>query len=232
MHVKKQKKKNSGLEEQALGFLRLFNLQGLEKAYPGQLAGDMRYKVTIARALMAKPQVLLFEDIAALLSQHERQALFTILEKLNQQEGLSYVITTSDIDIMKQFCHKVAIIHEGRLLELADPYALISSPKHPLTVEFLSKHLAFDLPEEVRAHAFGTIVLIEYTGEGANEPVLYEVSQRFGVEYNILQGRIEYIRGKALGKMYVSFNSEPGLMPAVLEYLSENTHHVEVIQHG
>lgn len=218
---------NSFVEE----LLRFFDLQGLESAHPKQLSKFICYKVALARCLVSNPAVLLVEDLGQILSSEERQQLLFLLEKWNETYHTTIVISTDDIDTMKQLCQKAIIINKGQLVEAGDPYQLISSPKHSFTAQFLSKHFAFDLPEEVRQRAYGTIVLIEYAGDEANEPVLYEVSQRFGVEYNILQGRIEYIRGKALGKLYVSFNSEPELMPAVLSYLSENAHHVEVVQH-
>ncbi|NLB89611.1 MAG: ATP-binding cassette domain-containing protein [Clostridiales bacterium] len=226
-----EKEQKEACLHQASPLLDFLDLQGLATAYPDQLSPFACYKCTLARALITSPKVLLIENVGVGLSQPEKELLFTYLENINFEKKTSIVISTSDADIMKQLCHRAAIMIEGALLALGDPFTLISAPSHPQVIAFLSKQLAFDLPKEVQEHAYGTIVLIEYTGETANEPILYEVSQRFGVEYNILQGRIEYIRGKPLGKMYVSFNSEPALMPAVLDYLSQNTHNVEVIQH-
>ncbi len=211
--------------------LAFFDLQGLEHNYPKQLSKEQMYQAALARSLVTAPCVLLIEEVGEFLAPENRQPLFLLLEKWNKQHQTTIIVSTNDVDTIKEFCNQGAILKDGTLLEVSDPYQLISAPSHPLTAELLSKHLPFDLPKEVQQRAFGTIVLIEYAGDEANEPVLYEVSQRFGVEYNILQGRIEYIRGRALGKMYVSFNSEPELMPAVLEYLSQNTHHVEVVQH-
>jgi D-methionine transport system ATP-binding protein len=121
-------------------------------------------------------------------------------------------------------------MQDGKVVELNDTYSLFSKPQHPFTRDFLNQQLSFELPPEVEEHACGTIVCIEYMGDPANEPVLYETAQRFGVEFNILQGRIEYIGGKPLGKMYVSFNAEPALMVSVLGYLKAHTYRAEVIQ--
>ncbi len=221
--------------EESIGRVRellaLTGLEGLENARPASLSPEQRQRGAIARALFGNPKILLCQEVTDRLPPASASAVLTLLKAIHQALQITMVVSTSELDVLKQLCSRAAIMQESKLVELNDLYSLFSAPAHPFTKEFVAQQTAFSLPEEVKEHAYGTIVSIEYIGESANEPVLYETSQRFGVEYNILQGRIEYIGGKALGKMYVSFNSEPALMSSVLAYLKEATYRVEVIQH-
>ena len=206
------------------------DIAGLGGAYPSALTLEQQKRGAIARALAGKPKILLCMEPIRGLSPSAGEQLLSLLAKLHKELDLTLVISTSDLHVIKRICGRAAILQAGKVVELKDTYSLFSTPEHPFTREFLAQQLSFDLPPDVREHAVGTIVSIEYMGDPANEPVLYETAQRFGVEFNILQGRIEYIGGQPLGKMYVSFNAEPALMVSVLGYLKSHTYRAEVIQ--
>ncbi len=210
--------------------LALTEIEGLGGAYPGELSMEQQKRGAIARALAGGPKILLCMEPTLGLSPAEGESILSLLQRLHRDLKLTLVLSTRDLHVIKHLCSRAAIMQYGKVVEINDTYSLFSTPAHPFTREFLNQQLSFELPPEVEEHAFGTIVCIEYMGDPANEPVLYETAQRFGVEFNILQGRIEYIGGKPLGKMYVSFNAEPALMVSVLGYLKAHTYRAEVIQ--
>jgi D-methionine transport system ATP-binding protein len=210
--------------------LALTGLEGLGGAYPGELSFEQQKRGAIARALASGPKILLCMEPTLGLAPAAGESILNLLQRLHKELDLTLVLSTRDLHVIKHLCCRAAIMQNGKVLELNDTYSLFSTPQHPFTREFLNQQLSFELPPEVEEHACGTIVCIEYMGDPANEPVLYETAQRFGVEFNILQGRIEYIGGKPLGKMYVSFNAEPALMVSVLGYLKAHTYRAEVIQ--
>lgn len=210
--------------------LSLTDLNGLGGAPCGTLTLQEQKRGAIARALALKPKVLLCLEPGQGLEQSAGERILTLLESLHRNLGLTLVISTHDAQAVKRLCGRTAVMKAGQVVELKDIYSLFAAPEHPFTRDFLAQQLSFGLPSEVREHAYGTVVCIEYMGGAANEPVLYETSQRFGVEFNILQGHIEYIGGNALGRMYVSFSAEPALMVPVLNYLKEHTYRAEVVQ--
>ena len=210
--------------------LALTEIEGLGGAYPGALSQEQQKRAAIARALASGPQVLLCMEPTLGLSPAAGESMLNLLQRLHRELKLTLVLSTRDLHVIKRLCGRAAIMQNGKVVELNDTYSLFSIPRHSFTRDFLNQQLSFELPPEVAEHACGTIVCIEYMGDPANEPVLYETAQRFGVEFNILQGRIEYIGGKPLGKMYVSFNAEPALMVSVLGYLKAHTYRAEVIQ--
>jgi D-methionine transport system ATP-binding protein len=210
--------------------LALTDLEGLAGAYPGELSIDQQKRGAIARALASGPKILLCIEPTLGLTPADGESILNLLQRLHKELKLTLVLSTRDLHVIKRLCSRAAIMQNGKVVELNDTYSLFSTPQHPFTRDFLNQQLSFELPPEVEEHACGTIVCIEYMGDPANEPVLYETAQRFGVEFNILQGRIEYIGGKPLGKMYVSFNAEPALMVSVLGYLKAHTYRAEVIQ--
>ena len=220
---------NAKAAERVEELLALTGLEGLGGAYPGALSMEQQKRGAIARALAAGPKILLCMEPTLQLTPAAGENILILLERLHKELSLTLVLTTRDLHAIKRLCGRAAIMQDGKVVELNDTFSLFSTPQHPFTREFLAQQLSFELPPEVREHAFGTIVCIEYMGDPANEPVLYETAQRFGVEFNILQGRIEYIGGKPLGKMYVSFNAEPALMVSVLGYLKAHTYRAEVI---
>ncbi len=209
--------------------LALTGLEGLGSACPAALTAEQQKRAAIARAIAAKPEILLCMEPASGLAPAAGESVLSLLENIRNALSLTLVLSTCDLHEIKRLCGRAAIMKEGKAVEVGDTYSLFSTPSHPFTRDFLAQQLSFELPSDVREHAFGTIVAIEYMGDPANEPVLYETAQRFGVEFNILQGRIEYIGGKPLGKMYVSFNAEPALMVTVLAYLKEHTYRAEVV---
>lgn len=210
--------------------LALTGIEGLGSAYPGALSLEQQKRGAIARALSAGPKILLCMEPTLGLTPAAGESILNLLQSLHKELHLTLVLSTRDLHVIKHLCGRAAIMQAGKVIELNDTYSLFSTPQHPFTRDFLNQQLPFELPSEVKEHACGTIVCIEYMGDPANEPVLYETAQRFGVEFNILQGRIEYIGGKPLGKMYVSFNAEPALMVSVLGYLKAHTYRAEVIQ--
>ena len=210
--------------------LALTGLEGLGGSPSNKLALQQQKRGAIARALSSKPKILLCLEPAYGLEPAAGEDILSLLENIQKELGLTLVIATRDVHAIKRLCSRAAVLDSGKIVELSDTYSLFSKPEHPFTKEFLSGQLSFELPAEVREHAYGTIVCIEYMDDAANEPVLYEVAQRFGVEFNILQGHIEYIGGKALGRMYVSFSAEPALMVSVVTYLKEHTYRAEVVQ--
>ena len=221
--------KKAEAEERIKELLVLTDMEGLSGAYPSALTKEQQKRGAIARALSGKPKLLICMEPTAGLSPSAGDQLLNLLAKLNKSLGLTIVVSASDLNVIKCICDRAAILQAGKVVEIKDTFSLFSAPEHPFTREFLAQQLSFDLPPDVKEHAVGTIVSIEYKGDPANEPVLYETAQRFGVEFNILQGRIEYIGGQPLGKMYVSFNAEPALMVSVLGYLKSHTYRAEVV---
>ena len=210
--------------------LALTEMEGLGGALPQALSSEQQKRGSIARALASNPKVLIVMEPAYGLTAAAGDSILDLLHRLHKELQLTLVLSTGDLHAIKRICSRAAIMQDGKVVELNDTFSLFSRPQHPFTREFLNQQLSFELTPEVAGHAGGTIVCIEYMGDPANEPVLYETAQRFGVEFNILQGRIEYISGKPLGKMYVSFNAEPALMVSVLGYLKAHTYRAEVIQ--
>ena len=210
--------------------LKLTGMEGLGGACPEALSPEQQKRGAIARALASSPKILLCMEPTLDLSHTAGESILNLLQRLHRELKLTLVLSTRDLHVIKRLCGRAAIMEDGKVVEINDTYSLFSTPQHPFTRDFLNQQLSFELPPEVAEHAYGTIVRIEYMGDPANEPVLYETAQRFGVEFNILQGRIEYISGKPLGKMYVSFNAEPALMVSVLGYLKAHTYRAEVVQ--
>jgi D-methionine transport system ATP-binding protein len=210
--------------------LKLTGLEGLNRAYPASVTYEQQKRVSLARALISGPKVLLCLEPAQGLAPAAEDEYLDLLDRLHTDLKLTVLLSTTDLHVIKRLCSLAAILKDGKIVEQDDAYTLFSMPKHPFTREFLAQQLSFGLPQEVKDHAIGTIVLIEYMGDPANEPVLYETAQSFGAEFNILQGHIEYIGGKPLGRMYVSFNAEPALMVSVLNYLKSHTYRAEVVK--
>jgi D-methionine transport system ATP-binding protein len=210
--------------------LALTEMEGLGSAHPDTLSPEQQKRGAIARALATNPKILIVMEPTLDLDPAAGDSILSLLKRLHKDLELTLVLSTRDLHVIKHLCSRAAVMQNGKVVELNDTYSLFSTPQHPFTREFLNQQISFEMPSEVAEHACGTIVCIGYMGDPANEPVLYETAQRFGVEFNILQGHIEYISGKPLGKMYVSFNAEPALMVSVLDYLKAHTYRAEVIQ--
>lgn len=220
--------------------LELVDMQDKEFAYPSQLSGGQKQRVAIARALACNPAVLLCDEATSALDPQTTHSILQLLRKLNKTLGLTIVIITHEMAVIKEICHKVAIMEQGRVVESGDVFRVFSAPEQPVTREFIrtasSLSKVYELIEEkspvVDIGPGEMIVQLTYLEKNISEPLVSEVSRKYGVDVNIIFSSIEIIQAAPLGGLVAIIGGSRENIAGCLEYLQEKKVRVEVIQDG
>ncbi|MED7924979.1 ATP-binding cassette domain-containing protein [Nonomuraea sp. LP-02] len=186
--------------------LELVGLEGRGGHRPHQLSGGQKQRVGIARALAGNPSVLLSDEATSALDPATTQQILALLKRLNAELGLTILLITHEMNVVKSICDSVAIMTGGRVEESGTIADLVRTPGSRLTREI------FPLPEPAPAGS----VTLTFAGQ-AGRPVVSEVVRRFDVDLSILGGSIEELAGDSVGRLRVALDgSEAG---AALAYL-------------
>ncbi|WP_224717852.1 methionine ABC transporter ATP-binding protein [Pectobacterium versatile] len=213
--------------------LTLVGLTDKASSYPAQLSGGQKQRVGIARAIANDPEVLLCDEPTSALDLETSAAILALLKEINEKLGITIVLISHEMSVIKAVCDRVAVMTGGRVVEEGDVFDIFATPQHAFTRQLVSHTLDLALPPRLLVDLQGTLLKILFVGESAEQPVLSDVATRFGVSVNILHGKIEYIGNRALGILValLTHPSDPGKVAEAVEHIQVRTANVEVL-HG
>ncbi|GAF22384.1 LOW QUALITY PROTEIN: methionine ABC transporter ATP-binding protein [Bacillus sp. JCM 19047] len=210
--------------------LKRVGLSDKRDAYPAQLSGGQKQR-GIARALANNPRVLLCDEATSALDPTTTKSILQLLQSLNKELGLTIVLITHE-NVVKEICHKMAVMQDGKIVEQGNVYDLFAEPKEELTKEFIENVVSFNVPERTLAQFTGTIAKVVFKGEIAGEGIISDMLQQFSLNGNFLHGAIEYIDGKPLGIFILELRGEAVAVKQALAYIEKRSAEVEVIRDG
>jgi D-methionine transport system ATP-binding protein len=211
----------------------LLGLVGLEdkaEAYPAKLSGGQKQRVGIARALANRPTVLLCDEPTSALDLETTAQILELLSDINRKLGITVVLISHEMSVIKQACRRVAVMTGGEIVEEGEVYDIFASPRHAYTKQLVESTFDLELPPRVLSDAAGPILRITYRGGDAEKPVLSEATKELGVSFNILLGKIEYIDEKPLGILVVEASCAPEALPSIVAYLEARSVAVEMLR--
>lgn len=211
--------------------LELVGLSDKIYAYPSKLSGGQKQRVGIARALANDPRILLCDEPTSALDLETTNAILDLLKDIHRKLGITMILISHEMSVIKKVCTKVAVMHDGVVVEEGDVYDIFASPQHPLTQSLVAHSLDLELPERVLRGVKGALVKVFYRGIKAEEPVLSDAIREFGVGINVLHGKIEYINEQPLGVLILNITGDASGVDQAIEYLRTRTASVEAI-HG
>lgn len=201
----------------------LLDLVGLgDKAnrYPGELSGGQKQRVGIARALANNPRILLCDEATSALDPETTQQILALLKSINQKLGITIVMVTHEMEVIKSICHRVAVMEQGQLVEVNSTYQAFARPESQLMKQFVANLYDDQLPDEAMEHLRDhTLLTLVFSGEMAERSFIDTLKESFAVSVSILHGNIEYIQGKALGHLTIALQGESEEIRRVKEYL-------------
>ncbi|MGM0124306.1 methionine import ATP-binding protein MetN 1 [Enterococcus sp. AZ194] len=213
--------------EKVTQLLELVGLSDKKEAYPSQLSGGQKQRVAIARALANDPEILLCDEATSALDPKTTIQILDLLRKLNQELGLTIVLITHEMQVVKEICNKVAVMEEGQIIEQNDSISIFSHPKEELTKDFIRTATHVDqaletiLSHPTLANLGSNELLIEfsYVGEQTSEPLLSKLYSQYQVTTNILYGNVEIIQNTPIGSLIVILKGEAHQRMKALDYL-------------
>ena len=222
------------IAEKVRPLLALTGLEDKASHYPAQLSGGQKQRVAIARALAAEPQVLLSDEATSALDPKTTEDILNLLKNINEKLGLTILMITHEMEVVKQICDKVALIDGGQLVETAEVSTFFTAPASALGKQFVAQTQRFDLPEDyqVRLKPAGTypVVKIGFLGHHIDEPVLSSLTKRFDVNISIIQAKIEHIGSSTRhGLLVAEISGEPRQTRDALAYLTTQPVGTEIL---
>ncbi|THE09738.1 methionine ABC transporter ATP-binding protein [Bacillus timonensis] len=212
--------------------LEMVGLLDKKDVYPSQLSGGQKQRVGIARALANDPKVLLCDEATSALDPTTTKSILKLLKKINKELGITIVLITHEMDVVKEICNRMAIMQDGRVIEEGSVYDVFASPNTELTKEFIESVVSFEIPEVILEACEGPIVKVTFKGNVAGEGVISDMLQTFNVKGNFLHGSIEYIQDSPLGIFIMEIRGNLEEIKSALNYIEERAAQVEVLRDG
>ncbi|MBD7938468.1 MULTISPECIES: methionine ABC transporter ATP-binding protein [Cytobacillus] len=219
------------IDKRVKELLELVGLADKIHQYPAQLSGGQKQRVGIARALANDPKVLLCDEATSALDPKTTKSILNLLKSINKKLGLTIVLITHEMEVVKEICHRLAVMQDGKVIEEGPVYDIFANPVEPLTRDFIQSVLQFDLPQQLIENRKGTIIKIQFKGAIAEESVVSELFQTFKVKGNILHGKIEYIQEVPLGIFIMELTGEIPEIERAIQYIQDRTQNMEVVEH-
>lgn len=235
--------KHSGLskEEKKEKVAKLLDLVGLSdraENYPAQLSGGQKQRVAIARALANDPKILISDESTSALDPKTTKQILALLQELNKKLGLTIVMITHEMQIVKDICNRVAVMQDGRLIEEGSVLEIFSHPKEELTQDFIKTATGIDealvkiyqqdivqnLPEN------SLLVQLKYAGSNTDTAIVNDLYKFYQVSANILYGNIEILDHTPVGEMVVILSGEPGQLHRAIEAVMEARVEVTILK--
>ncbi|HEL0046821.1 methionine ABC transporter ATP-binding protein [Streptococcus equi] len=227
-------------EKKVAELLELVGLSERADNYPAQLSGGQKQRVAIARALANDPKILISDEATSALDPKTTKQILALLQELNRRLGLTIVMITHEMQIVKDICHRVAVMQQGTLIEEGSVLDIFSTPREPLTQEFiktatgideaLEKINQQDIVKELPANAI--LAQLKYAGTSTDEPLLNQIYRQFEVTANILYGNIEILDQVPVGEMIVVFEGAAASIEAAEKALHEAGVYVTILKRG
>ncbi|GHB10682.1 methionine ABC transporter ATP-binding protein [Salinicola rhizosphaerae] len=226
------------IRERVMPLLEMTGLTDKRHQYPAQLSGGQKQRVAIARALASRPKVLLCDEATSALDPQTTTSILALLQEINQQLGLTILLITHEMEVVKSICHRVGLISGGRLVEEADVGDFFTAPGTQLGREFLNDFLKLEAPRELveRLDAESgqnshPVVRLTFSGDSVSTPLISRLAREHGVDVSILQAKVESIQGRTLGLMIAELIGSETQTRQALATLKSFDLHVEVLGH-
>ena len=216
----------------------MVGLSDKAQSYPSQLSGGQKQRVAIARALANAPKVLLCDEATSALDPQTTHSILQLLKEVNAKLGLTIVVITHQMEVIKEICDQVAVMQNGQVVEKGNIVDIFSNPQAPITKSFIQAADNFETFNDLirlnstitGIHPEQPVWFLTYRGSVAGEPLMSELYRRFEVKANIIYGNIDYFKECIVGKLGVALEGETEKIAQAKAFLIEQKVSVEVLR--
>ena len=226
--------KKSDINKRVDELLEIVGLSDKKLNYPEQLSGGQKQRVAIARALANNPQLLLSDEATSALDPRTTNSILELLKDINQKFGITIILITHQMEVIKKICNKAAIMSDGEIIEKGETREIFLNPKTELAKEFVQNisHEEFRTEEEIKNREENTGKLrlrLKYNEEKVNESYITQIIRKYDVEVNILGGFIDKVGDIIVGNLLVEISANEEKAKDIIEWLKENKIDSEVV---
>ena len=236
--------KGSGLSktekhEKVMRLLELVGLKEKANAYPSELSGGQKQRVAIARALANDPSVLLCDEATSALDPQTTRDILRLLKELNCTLGITIVLITHEMAVVKEICNHVAVMENGEIVERGDIYSVFSDPQMPITRRFIDttegveqiRRQLDEAPAALNLQPGDSVVMFAFRGESTGHALVSSLSREFDIDISIIYGNVEMLAGKPLGKLVTVIHGDRANVEKALKKIEGGEIRSEVLYH-
>ena len=232
LEISKWKKKD--IEKRVDELLEIVGLSDKKLNYPEQLSGGQKQRVAIARALANNPKILLSDEATSALDPRTTNSILELLKDINKKFGITIILITHQMEVIKKICNKTAIMSDGQIIEKGETKEIFLNPKTDLAKEFVGNisHEEFRTEEEKkhREENNGKLRLrLKYNEDQVNESYITKIIRKYDVEVNILSGFIDKVGDIIVGNLLIEISASEEKSKDIIEWLKENKIDSEVL---
>lgn len=202
--------------------LQLVGLADHADKYPAQLSGGQKQRVGIARALASSPDVLLCDEATSALDPQTTNSILALLLDINRKLGLTILLITHEMHVIRSICDRVAVIDRGEIVETGNVLDVFLKPQHPITQDFVEQVAdSFDA-RELLGQRKGRLFRVNYVGDTTYEPILYDTVKSSPVQFAILQGTVSRMKQTPYGQLIVELiGDDPDIARVIADLRQE-----------
>src|SRR5579885_223233 len=226
----------AGIHREVSSLLDLVQLQDHKYHYPQQLSGGQKQRVAIARALSTKPEILLCDEATSALDPKSTASVLSLLKEINSRLGVTIILITHEMDVIKQVCRRAAVLSHGKLVEYGSIIELFARPASEITRQLVQKALHLELPDAVKAGlqsepdpAKSLLVRFTFLGDDSSQPLISTLVRKFDISINIIQANIETIQEATVGFTVCQISGDHDIIGQALAYIKPTSVNAEVL---
>lgn len=230
-------KKKKEIQQNVNSLIELVGLKDRKNSYPSQLSGGQKQRVAIARALANDPKVLLCDEATSALDPETTRSILDLLKKINQELNLTILLITHEMEVVKQICNQVAVISEGKLIEIASVGEMFSNPKTEMAKQFIQSTWHIDIPDDYQQKlhhnningALNPLVRLQFSGINVDMPLISLLARDFDIQCNIVNAQMDYAGGVKFGIMLTELIGAQSAQQKAIQFLNQNNTKVEIL---
>jgi D-methionine transport system ATP-binding protein len=219
------------LKEKVLKMLNLVDLSDKLNVYPSKLSGGQKQRVGIARALISNPSLLISDEATSALDPDTTKSILNLLKEINQKLGITIIIITHEMEVIKNICDRVAIISHGKIVEEGEAPNIYINPKTDIGRRFFHTSNVNILDEPYRTLTLSgeKILKLTFTGKESSKSHLSSLTNKYNLDISLLSSNIKTINNNLVGNTVLSIKINDAELNNIISHLKENNILAEVI---
>ena len=228
------RKNKSDIAQRVEELLDFVDLKDKKDVPVNKLSGGQKQRVGIARALATNPEILLCDEATSALDPKTTQSILKLLKKINQNFGITILLITHEMEVVKEICNKMAVMEHGEIVEQGSVVDLFTSPKNDLTRSFIHTIVNHNIPRSIlkRLDQRYPIYRLTFLGENSEQDLLSRINKEYKVSTRILSASVNEVGETVLGILFIQIEGEENLLKEVEDYVRKNQVSIERVVYG
>lgn len=212
------------IEEKVMELLSFVGLEDRRNDYPEQLSGGQKQRVGIARALATDPDILLCDEATSALDPSTTESVLELLRKVRQEFGVTILMITHEMNVIRDICDKVAVIEGGKIVEQGSVIDVFTEPQQNITKSFVRTVLNDEIPSSIKHSVkenIGKSYRIIFKGASTNLPLLSDTAKKFNIDLTVFYGMITELQGIPFGNLLVNINGDTEEIDKAVQFMRD-----------